>query len=39
MPQICKLFDFADSPKQAFQIVRSGLEEYYLNSDEGGKTP
>jgi uncharacterized protein (TIGR00730 family) len=28
-----KLFDFADSPKQAFQIVRSGLEEYYLNSD------
>ena len=34
-----KLFDFADSPKQAFQIVRSGLEEYYLNSDEGGKTP
>jgi uncharacterized protein (TIGR00730 family) len=34
-----KLFDFADSPKQAFQIVRSGLEEYYLNSDAGGKTP
>jgi uncharacterized protein (TIGR00730 family) len=34
-----KLFNFADSPKQAFQIVRSGLEEYYLNSDEGGKTP
>ena len=28
-----KLFDFADSPKQAFQIVRSGLEEHYLNSD------
>ena len=28
-----KLFDFADSPKEAFQIVRSGLEEYYLNSD------
>ena len=32
-----KLFDFADSPKEAFQIVRSGLEEYYLNSDAGGK--
>jgi hypothetical protein len=34
-----KLFDFADSPKQAFQIVRSGLEEYYLNSDAGGQIP
>lgn len=33
-----KLFDFADSPKQAFRIVRSGLEEHYLNSDTGGKT-
>lgn len=33
-----KLFDFADSPKEAFRIVRSGLEEYYLNSDAGGKT-
>jgi len=33
-----KLFDFADSPKQAFQIVRSGLEDYYLNSDADGKT-
>ena len=32
------LFDFADSPKQAFQIVRSGLEEYYLNSDADQKT-
>jgi len=32
-----KLFDFADSPKQAFQIVRSGLEDYYLNSDADGK--
>jgi uncharacterized protein (TIGR00730 family) len=34
-----KLFDFADSPKQAFQIVRAGLEEYYLNSDAGNKVP
>ena len=34
-----KLFDFADSPKEAFQVVRSGLEEHYLNSDAGGKTP
>ena len=33
-----KLFDFADSPQEAFRIVRSGLEEYYLNSDAGGKT-
>jgi uncharacterized protein (TIGR00730 family) len=33
-----ELFDFADSPKEAFRIVRSGLEEYYLNSDAGGKT-
>ena len=33
-----KLFDFADSPPEAFRIVRSGLEEYYLNSDAGGKT-
>jgi len=33
-----KLFSFADSPKQAFQIVRSGLEEHYLNSDAGGQT-
>jgi uncharacterized protein (TIGR00730 family) len=30
------LFEFADSPKQAFQVVRSGLEEHYLNSDAGG---
>jgi uncharacterized protein (TIGR00730 family) len=33
-----KLFDFADSPKQAFQIVRAGLEEYYLNSDADERT-
>ena len=33
-----KLFDFADSPQEAFRIVRSGLEEYYLNSDAGRKT-
>ena len=33
------LFEFADSPKQAFQVVRSGLEEHYLNSDAGGRTP
>jgi uncharacterized protein (TIGR00730 family) len=28
-----KLFDYADTPQQAFNIVRSGLEKYYLNSD------
>lgn len=33
------LFEFADSPKQAFQVVRSGLEEHYVNSDAGGRTP
>jgi len=37
-PADLKLFAFADSPKDAFQIVRSGLEEYYLNSAGGGKT-
>jgi len=37
-PADLKLFQFADSPKQAFQIVRSGLEEHYLNSDAGGRT-
>jgi len=38
-PADLKLFAFADSPKKAFQIVRSGLEEHYLNSDAGGQTP
>jgi uncharacterized protein (TIGR00730 family) len=28
-----KLFDYADTPQQAFNIVRSGLEKYYLSSD------
>jgi len=37
-PADLKLFEFADTPKQAFQIVRSGLEEHYLNSDAGGRT-
>jgi uncharacterized protein (TIGR00730 family) len=36
-PADLKLFEFADSPKQAFNIVRSGLEEYYLNSDAAGR--
>jgi predicted Rossmann-fold nucleotide-binding protein len=27
------LFDYADNPQQAFNIIRSGLEKYYLNSD------
>jgi uncharacterized protein (TIGR00730 family) len=30
-----KLFEFADTPKQAFKIVRSGLEKHYLNPDAG----
>jgi uncharacterized protein (TIGR00730 family) len=28
-----KLFDYADDPQQAFNIVRSGLEKYYLSTD------
>lgn len=36
-PADLNLFDFADSPKDAFQIVRSGLEEHYLNSDTDGQ--
>jgi len=38
-PADLKLFDFADSPKQAFQIVRSGLEEHYLSSDTDEQNP
>jgi len=38
-PPDLKLFEFADSPKEAFEIVRSGLEEYYLNSDANLNTP
>jgi hypothetical protein len=34
-PEDLKLFDYADTPKQAFQIVRQGLEKYYLNSSNG----
>jgi uncharacterized protein (TIGR00730 family) len=38
-PADLKLFDSADSPKQAFEIVRSGLEEHYLTSDVDGQNP
>lgn len=37
-PADLKLFAFADSPTQAFQIVRSGLEEHFLNSDADSQT-
>ena len=37
-PADLELFDFADSPDEAFEIVRSGLEEYYLNIDVNGTT-
>jgi uncharacterized protein (TIGR00730 family) len=37
-PADLELFAFADSPAQAFQIVRSGLEEHYLNSDAARQT-
>jgi uncharacterized protein (TIGR00730 family) len=30
-PEDLKLFEYADSPQQAFEIVRSGLEKYYLS--------
>jgi len=32
-PEDLKLFQFADSPKQAFKTVRAGLERHYLNPD------
>jgi uncharacterized protein (TIGR00730 family) len=38
-PADLKLFDSADSPKQAFEIVRSGLEEHYLTLDVDGQNP
>lgn len=37
-PEDLKLFEFADTPRQAFKIIRSGLEEHYLNSDAAGRT-
>jgi predicted Rossmann-fold nucleotide-binding protein len=30
-PEDLKLFKFADSPQEAFKIVRTGLRRYYLN--------
>ncbi|MCI0626343.1 MAG: TIGR00730 family Rossman fold protein [Acidobacteria bacterium] len=33
-----KLIQFADTPKQAFQVIRSGLEKFYLDSDAGRQT-
>lgn len=36
-PSDLDLFSMANSPESAFQIVRSGLERYYLSSDPPGK--